>query len=143
MTDRSQHLADRVEARRVELGYTISALAEATGLTQQALKNVRNGERRRYQDRLTLPLTAALRWSSDSIDRLLAGEEPIDLGAPAPAASASIEERLDRLEAKIGMIIDVVAENRDNLLTLLETVRLLSRERREDAEAARRSVAGE
>lgn len=76
---RSEHLAGHIEARRKELGYTPTTLADATGLSPQALKNIRNGEIRQYQERLTVPLTQALQWSGDSISRLLDGQAPVEL----------------------------------------------------------------
>ena len=75
--ERSASLAEAVERRRKELGLTPNALAEATGLSLQALRNIRRGEIRQYQERLTFPLTQALGWSPDSIDRILAGGDPV------------------------------------------------------------------
>lgn len=77
MTTTSRHLANAIEGRRKELDYTPTGLAEATGLSLQALKNIRRGEVRQYQERLTMPLTKALRWTPDSIERLLHGDEPV------------------------------------------------------------------
>lgn len=72
----SAHLAEAIETRRTELGLSPTAFAEATGLSLQALRNLRRGEVRRYQDRLTMPVTRVLGWTPDSIDRLLRGEPP-------------------------------------------------------------------
>jgi hypothetical protein len=88
MGSRSEHLAARVEARRRELGFTPTTLIDATGLSAQALKNIRQGEIRQYQERLTIPLTRALRWTPDSIDRLLRDEE----------ATPLVDEAFDAIE---------------------------------------------
>lgn len=100
VAEHSQRLADAVDQRRRELGYTTwQALQDAAGISAQGLKNVRNGERRRYQDRLTVPLTRALRWTPDSIERLLAGDEPTELG---PTSIDLLAESAGRHQMHIG-----------------------------------------
>lgn len=98
---RSTHLSDRVEARIAALGFSPTTLAEATGLTPQGLLNVRNGVIRKYQRRTTLPLTKALKWTPDSIERLLRGEEPIELEPadelPQPEAADVVDELATQL----------------------------------------------
>lgn len=93
MTDTSSHLAGAIEDRRKELGHTPTTLAAATGLSLQALKNIRRGEVRRYQERLTMPLARALGWSADSIDRLLRGEDPVVENAAPPRSPITDDER--------------------------------------------------
>lgn len=79
MPEYSEHLADAIEDRRRQLRYTPTALIAATGLSAPALQNIRKGEIRQYQDRLVGPLTRALGWTPDSIQRLIDGERPVDL----------------------------------------------------------------
>lgn len=102
-----RHLAGAIEARRKELGLDVQALVDLTGLTRQGLQPLLRGERKRYQDRLKLPLCQALDWTPDSIDRLLAGLEPIIRpGAVEPAglpefrlsAVAEMERQADQIE---------------------------------------------
>lgn len=73
----SAFLREHIAQRMKELGYNPSSLRRATGLTGQGLLNIRNGEIRKYQARTTQPITMALRWTPDSIERLLRGEPPI------------------------------------------------------------------
>lgn len=96
---KSQRLADAVEARRRELELSPGDLAERSGLSAQALRNVRNGVVRDYQERLTIPLTRALHWSPDSIDRLLNGDDPIELDTPAPTSAGGMDEVNDLIAA--------------------------------------------
>lgn len=71
-------MAEAIERRMVELGIEgPSDLVNRTGLTYQGLLDLRRGRRKRYQARLTVPVTRVLGWSPDSIDRLLRGEEPV------------------------------------------------------------------
>lgn len=120
----SEHLRSRIEARRLELGFTPTTLADATGLSLQALKNIRKGKVRAYQERLTIPLTDALRWSTDSIDRLLQGLEPVPTmggltatmtaGTPSEDAASRLAavERLGQAQALVVQQVARVAIER-------------------------------
>lgn len=103
----SAHLRDRIEARRIELGYTPTTLSDATGLSGSALKNIRKGKVRAYQERLTIPLTDALGWTRDSIDRLMAGLEPIAVASDQPPAA---EARIKKLEDEVAALRQAVRE---------------------------------
>ena len=70
-------LAESIETRRKQLGLAPGDLINATGVTGPGLAPLRRGERRAYQERLTMAVCRALRWTPDSIDLLLAGEEPV------------------------------------------------------------------
>lgn len=130
--ERSQHLADAVEARRKALGLTVSDLQERTGLSGQALLNVRRGDVRRYQERLTVPLTRSLGWTSDSIERLLAGQDPIEV-EPAPAEADRVDEVLDAFrqavaksssrDARLSDVVKVTSETSAVLMELADVVR--------------------
>ena len=72
-------MAAKIEARRLALGLTVQDLIERTGLTRPGLAPLLRGDRRKYQERLTLPVCKALRWTPDSIERLLAGLDPAEL----------------------------------------------------------------
>ena len=69
-------MEDAIEARRKERGFkTVRSFIEATGLTGPGLIRVRRGEKRSYQDRLTMPIAVALRWPEDWYQRLLEGQD--------------------------------------------------------------------
>jgi transcriptional regulator with XRE-family HTH domain len=88
---RSEHLAEAIEARRRELGLSPTEFAEATGVTPEALRNLRHGDVRRYQERLTGPVTRVLGLVPDAIERLIAGEslsDVVDESRTAAAAAA-------------------------------------------------------
>lgn len=79
-------LAQAVEARRKELQISPGEFVKRTGLTAPALRNLRQGHVRQYQERLTAEVCRVLRWTPDSIDRLLDGDDPIPLDDdPQPA----------------------------------------------------------
>ena len=87
MNELSDYLAGGIKERMDELGMSPTDLSELTGLSLTALANLRRGERRSYQTRLTAPVTAALRWTPDSIQRLLDGLP----AKPLPGLSATVE----------------------------------------------------
>jgi hypothetical protein len=69
-------MAERVEARRRELGLTPGAFAEAAELTGPALAHVRAGHRRKYLDSTIFGVARALRWKTDWYERLLQDRDP-------------------------------------------------------------------
>ena len=109
---RSEHLARAIEARRRDLDMTVGDLAEKTGLSRQALLNVRRGDVREYQERLTIPLTRALGWTPDSIDRLLAGDQPLERHNPADQPDELSQLRADvaELQATVRELAALVRE---------------------------------
>jgi hypothetical protein len=80
-------LGEAIEARRKQLYNGPLAFAQAAGVTLAGLTPLRRGYRRAYQERLTTPVCRALGWTTDSIDRLLRGEPPVEL---EPAAEQAI-----------------------------------------------------
>lgn len=102
-------LRDAVEKRRKELGLGPGALAEAAGVTNEGLMPLRRGYRKQYQERLTAGVCRALGWTTDSIDRILAGGQPQLLDQPDSdrldqvlAELADLRTRIERLEAGRG-----------------------------------------
>ena len=63
-------LRDAVEDRRVELEMSAGEFVAATGLSRTTVDNIRNGYDRHYADEVKWAVCRALRWRSDSIDRL-------------------------------------------------------------------------
>ncbi len=101
MTDVVDGMAKAVEDRRHQLGMDLATFREATGLTGQALLNVRKGLRRAYAESTQLAVASALRWEMGWYDRLLAGEAPVEKSDPVGS-----EPSVDRTEFK--QLVDVV-----------------------------------
>jgi transcriptional regulator with XRE-family HTH domain len=72
-------MGEAVEARRKELGLTITEFVRRAGLTDAGVMPVRKGYRRNYQDRVKLGVARALDWPNDALDRLMCGEDPAKL----------------------------------------------------------------
>jgi transcriptional regulator with XRE-family HTH domain len=109
-------MASTIEARRLALGLTVQDLIEQTGLTRPGLAPLLRGERRRYQERLTLPICRALKWTPDSIERLLAGEQPIEL------EPITRPDELSALRAQVGELTTLVSELAATVATLGDEV---------------------
>lgn len=88
----------------MRLGLSPSAFAAAAGVTPQGLAPLRRGERKQYQVKLKVGAARALRWSEDSIDRLLRGEEPIELPNGDPV-ERTLSDRLDLVDEKLELIL--------------------------------------
>lgn len=101
-------MAERIEARRNELGLSPGAFAKAAGLTLEGVAPVRKGYRRSYQDRVRQGVARALRWRYDALDLLMAGQDPVELngddGGPDDRVTA-IERRLQRLEDAVDRLL--------------------------------------
>ena len=74
-------LASFVVARRVELGYkSRPRFTEAAGVSLRTLADLETGRRDSYDAATLAALEQALRWTTGSIARVLAGDDPV----PAP-----------------------------------------------------------
>ena len=109
--EQSEHLAKRIEQQRKALGYSPTGLATATGLSLQAIKNIRKGEIRQYQDRTTGPLTRVLGWTPDSIERLLRGEEPEPLTIQP---GDDVRHQVDALTRVLRVTLNLLKESLDS-----------------------------
>lgn len=114
MGDISRELKEAIEARMLELGMSPNDLAAATGLTLPGLANVRRGLRRDYQVRTKRAVTAALGWTPDSIDRLLASQ-PARLvnGLPEqngnrPPWATELQHHLEQIEERLQQVENVI-----------------------------------
>lgn len=95
-----RHLAELMDARRIELRMTWKEVADAGGVSAEVLRDLRNGR----TDRDVRPLTKrgiedGLQWRPGSVDQILMGGYPVPLeGSPpsrrddAPVFSGDVDE---------------------------------------------------
>jgi DNA-binding Xre family transcriptional regulator len=119
----SKMLKQRFNARMEQLGLSPTALAAEAGVTVQGLMHLRNGKIAKYQIRTTGPVCAALYWTPDSITRLMAGKEAIEIPQPAK--------------------VDTSAEGLHNRLTQVELALNAAMTRGSEIEAKRVEILGE
>jgi hypothetical protein len=94
----SPKLAAMLDARIAERGYlTITSFARAAGVTAQGLQPLRRGEIRDYQPRLTAPVCKLLGWTPDSIARMMAGEDPVELEPVSAGGAADVAAAVEEL----------------------------------------------
>jgi transcriptional regulator with XRE-family HTH domain len=99
-------MAEAIERRRRELGLSPGEFAERAGITRQGAGNVRRGVRRQYHDKVKLGVARALGWRADAIDRLLIGEQPVELDEPNPPEPGIelIRRELEELRAEVSRL---------------------------------------
>lgn len=83
--------ADQEDWRRVGVAVrarrgtrTQEEVAAAAEMSSTVLGEIERGDRDNFTGRTLAKLSTALRWSTDSIDRILAGEEPIEVPNSVP-----------------------------------------------------------
>ena len=86
----------------------------------QGLRPLRNGVVKRYQERLTNPVTALFGWTPDSIDRLMEGRPAavaVDPAASSPDVDAVLRRvaRLERLVIRLASQLEESTEVRTDL----------------------------
>jgi len=75
-------LRDAIEARRNELGLSPTELADRAGVSNPGLLALRKGQKKQYQDRLTMPVEDALGWPRGTIRSILDGGAPPATSGP-------------------------------------------------------------
>lgn len=86
MTKRSKaEVGERVKDRRLELGLTEGQVIQAAKIDTKTYGSLEDGSRW-PQERTRLRIEPVLRWQPGSIDRLLNGEEPIEIPAEYPVS---------------------------------------------------------
>lgn len=103
-----KYVQNRMDAR----GLTDEAVASAARVSRATVAEIRAGKPRRRPARTRAPVSTALGWTSDSIQRILDGGEPEDAPPIDPGASdisahfAAIDARFDRLEQMMRQILE-------------------------------------
>jgi transcriptional regulator with XRE-family HTH domain len=114
-SDDWRQVGDAVRTRRLQLGLTQERAAELAGpsvsyATWRVLERV---GRDAYREATLIGVCAALRWSMDSIDRILRGQPPIETPedvpqglsyrvVDAPEETVALIDRLGELVAELG-----------------------------------------
>lgn len=86
---------NRIQLRMAELRLDVVDLARASGLSEKHVRNLLNGtDVSEPRDKTKWALCDALKWTTDSIDRILDGGEPV-IADPDDSGEVSPLERLD------------------------------------------------
>lgn len=94
-----QVAGDQVRARRVELGLTQQEAAARADVGSSTWLLLERGRQQSFRSLTLAAVARALRWTPDSIDRILRGEDPVPLAEPPGglAAKADLPDKLSRL----------------------------------------------
>lgn len=124
--DRSgwERVADAVVKRREALGLTAAQVVERGGdLSTSLLSLIENHHQDVYLARKLAAVCRALGWTPDSIERILAGDEPVEATASDKPARQSVDERLRTLERRLGITqADVASKTNEQRLAELEAL---------------------
>jgi AraC-like DNA-binding protein len=122
MTDRRRHawsdVRSHIHARMAELRLSVVDLARASGLSEKHVRTLLNDgpEQSLPREQTRWALCDALRWTPDSIDRILDGDAPLEVDADE---SGEIS-RLDQLDGRLSEIEAVAATGLGQLRTQQE-----------------------
>jgi transcriptional regulator with XRE-family HTH domain len=111
MTNSRRHgwvvVRDRIHARMAELRLSVVDLARASGLSEKHVRTLLNDgpEQALPRDQTRWALCDALRWTPDSIDRILDGEEPLESDESGEIS------RLDQLDGRLSETQERVSRN--------------------------------
>lgn len=95
--DRWPLIAELARERRTELRLTQLQVAIAAHTSESTIRAIERAGRTTYQPSTLRGISEALRWTPDSIDRILAGKDPI----AAQDDEEGDDDRLARLERRV------------------------------------------
>jgi transcriptional regulator with XRE-family HTH domain len=98
--EQRERLADHVRRRRNALGLS----QEDLGASRSVVSNLEGKRQETFSPRSIAKITAALGWTPDSIERILAGLDPIIYGGEDAYADPSIEAKVSRIERELAHI---------------------------------------
>lgn len=107
--DRWRTVGKAVAARMDELGLTKAELIRRSGVSQKTLDAYLDGQPIVRVDKKR-GLCEALRWMPNSIDRLLAGEDPVSISAEPSLSELELTERVKALEEQNARIRAALAQ---------------------------------
>lgn len=101
--DAWRRVGDAIRARRTELRLTQKEAARAGGLSEPVWNVIEGARQTNYRLDTLHGVTRALGWSADSIDRILAGDEPtVQTRGLVPLADAGAE--VAELRARVELL---------------------------------------
>jgi DNA-binding Xre family transcriptional regulator len=141
MTDRRRHAwsvaRDHIHARMAELRLSVVDLARTSGLSEKHVRTLLNDgpEQSLPRDQTRWALCDALRWTPDSIDRILDGDEPLESDESGEVS------RLDRFDGQLAEMQALADSNLERIRAQQEDMAKLWK-RLERLEGAVRRVEG-
>jgi transcriptional regulator with XRE-family HTH domain len=104
-------LAELVRLRREERHLSQRQLGADAGTTDRLISDIERAVRENYEPATLRAVARALGWTPDSIDLIKTGGDPVE----ADVGDASMDERMDRLEAALDRLADALSELADEV----------------------------
>lgn len=103
-----ERLAERIRERRLELGLTQTQLARDAQASDRTIGALERAEQARYHAATLRSVAVALGWTPDSVERILAGDEPVDAPSRDPNVDLlplifDLQRRVEVLERELGI----------------------------------------
>lgn len=105
-----ERLAKLVRARRKQLRMTQAQLGAESGTSEPTVRHLEAQVRQTFSDDTLIAISKALGWSPDSIDRVLAGNEPVVDAGLAGGYERERDEDIRELLATVAALERRVAE---------------------------------
>lgn len=100
-----RRLAEYAVRRRIELGFTQDQVKDGKRPSVATVRNIETAAQTSYQPGVIAAFERALRWQGGSVQRILANQEPVELGQPAPTDDMTPSE-LEQYEGRLTAIRD-------------------------------------
>jgi transcriptional regulator with XRE-family HTH domain len=114
LDQRWHRVGSAVQARMDALGMNQKDVADASGISPETLRPIRQGTPGNYSAKTKVKIARALGWSSDSIDAILAGEEPVEVEMTnqpdVAAAVAELRVEVLTLQELVKELLDEIAQ---------------------------------
>lgn len=107
-----KRVGDAVKARRLELGLKQREAALRGRVSDTTWNSVENARRSSFDAATRAGVCRALRWSVDSIDRLLEGARPVEVPADVPdgVSYRATGPRVDAIRSRLHDLVDELAD---------------------------------
>jgi transcriptional regulator with XRE-family HTH domain len=113
-------IGTRIRRRRIERGFSkMSDAARSVGISPSTWSPLETGRRSITAEIQTVPSPApatiqlvgdCLGWADDWLDRLLAGDEPVEVDGDVQAKRALDESTLDQLTVVVNGMLEVITQ---------------------------------
>lgn len=104
----SKQLGSWMEGRAQQLGLQWVEISERSGLSDEAIRKIRDGRTQRPNRATKAALEAVLQWMPGSIDAILAAGQPTEVPQPVEGADVTPEQAVISL-------LDLITEARKKL----------------------------
>lgn len=110
--DSLRRIGAHVVKRREQMRLSQADLERASGLSDLTIRRIETGQPIEFRNQTWNKLCDALRWTPESIDLIVDGQEPVVLEPSLPADPLrDLRRRLEELEADVKFLFDLADQD--------------------------------